>query len=116
MSRTPNQPPIETARLQLRPFELSDAAEVQRLAGEREIADTTSNIPHPYDDGMAEEWIATHQPELSEGKAVTYAIVRADSGQLVGAIGLTIDPALQEAELGYWVGKPYWSQMRVRPC
>jgi hypothetical protein len=55
-------PRLGTERLLLRPFALSDAADVLRLAGDRAIADTTLNIPHPYEAGMAEEWIATHAP------------------------------------------------------
>ncbi|RLE35671.1 MAG: hypothetical protein DRJ61_02700 [Acidobacteria bacterium] len=42
---------ITTERLRLRPFSLDDAPEVQRLAGAREIADTTSvaiRPPAPY--------------------------------------------------------------------
>ena len=48
-------PILETGRLILRPFTLADAPEVQRLAGDRDIASTTMNIPHPYEDGMAEQ-------------------------------------------------------------
>ncbi len=104
-----SQPSIETARLILRPFQLSDAAAVQELAGERDIADTTMNIPHPYEDGMAEEWIAGHEPGYSEGEGATFAITLRVDTALIGAIGLRVDRSLNKAELGYWVGKPFWN-------
>ena len=102
------RPTIETKRLRLRPFELSDAKDVQRLAGDRAIADTTLNIPHPYEDGMAEEWISTHQPKFESGELLNFAIVSRTSDKLIGAIGLRIVPRFERAELGYWIGKPYW--------
>ena len=104
-----SQPSIETARLTLRPFGLSDASAVQELAGERAIADTTMNIPHPYEDGMAEEWIDSHEPGYKDGKVATFAIVLSDDAKVIGAIGLTINRGLNKAELGYWIGKPYWN-------
>lgn len=101
---------IETERLILRRFNLSDAPEVQRLAGDPQIADTTLNIPHPYEDGMAEEWITNHLKQIEEGKLSNMAITLKDSGQLIGAIGLHINPKFNHAELGYWVGVPYWNK------
>ncbi len=105
------QPTFETKRLILRPFTMADAADVQRLAGDRAIAATTGgNIPHPYEDGMAEEWIASHPKLYEEGKAVNFAVVlRADS-LLIGATALTIGETTRRAELGYWIGKPYWGR------
>ena len=85
------QPSIETTRLTLRPFRASDAPIVQELAGERDIADTTMNIPHPYADGMAEAWIAEHGPGYDDGKIATFAIVVRDEAALIGAVGLRID-------------------------
>jgi RimJ/RimL family protein N-acetyltransferase len=104
------QPNLETPRLLLRPFTIADAPAVQRLAGTHEVADTTLNIPHPYPDGAAEQWIATHPEHFAQGTSVTFAIVLRASNALGGAIGLHIEQRHQHAELGYWLGVPYWNQ------
>jgi len=103
------QPTIETPRLVLRPFCPGDAEAVQRLAGDEDIADTTLRIPHPYEDGMAEAWIDTHQPEYEAGTSAIFAVVLADRQELIGAISLTVDRQSDKAELGYWIGKPFWN-------
>ena len=108
-------PRLETARLLLRQFALSDAADVQRLAGDRAIADTTLMIPHPYEDGMAEQWIGTHAPKFEAGEQMTLAITLGESGHLVGAVSLSIDARFDRAELGYWVGKPHWGGGATAP-
>ncbi|HEY44041.1 MAG TPA: GNAT family N-acetyltransferase [Anaerolineae bacterium] len=104
------QPFLETDRLLLRPFSLSDAPIVQKLVGDEAIAATTLNIPHPYEDGMADEWIGSHQEGFEKGEAVIFAITLRDGNALIGAIGLEINQQHERAELGYWIGKPYWSK------
>ena len=101
---------LHTQRLILRPFEIADARDVQRLAGDQAIADTTLNIPHPYEDGMAEQWIAHHQPQFEAGELANFAIVLRATRELVAAIGLVINRRFDRAELGYWIGRPYWNQ------
>jgi [ribosomal protein S5]-alanine N-acetyltransferase len=103
-------PTIDTARLTLRPFSLADAPTVQRLAGAREVADTTLNIPHPYPDGAADQWIATHAENFTAGDGATFAIVLRATSELCGAIGLDISRRHRRAELAYWIGVPYWNQ------
>ncbi|MCK4753054.1 MAG: GNAT family N-acetyltransferase [Planctomycetes bacterium] len=102
-------PVIETERLVLRAFSLRDAPNVQKLAGDKDIALTTLLIPHPYEDGVAEEWIGKHQEEFKKEKSVIFAIVDHKQDFLIGSIGLTIDKESEKAELGYWIGKPYWN-------
>ncbi len=104
-----HQPILETDRLSLRPFDLSDAPTVKLLAGDFAIADTTLNISHPYEEGMAEEWISTIQQEYEIGKAVTFAICLKPDGDLIGAFGLIINSRFKRGELGYWIGKEYWN-------
>jgi [ribosomal protein S5]-alanine N-acetyltransferase len=103
-------PTLEGAQLYLRPFRLGDATEVQHLAGNRLIADTTLNIPHPYPDGLAEEWISKHPATFNEGKGVTFAITRKNEGALVGAISLMQMIKGHQAELGYWISSNHWNQ------
>ncbi|MDQ3702299.1 MAG: GNAT family N-acetyltransferase [Chloroflexota bacterium] len=101
---------LETARLRLRPFAPTDAVAVRRLAGAPEVAATTLNIPHPYPEGAAEQWIGGHTAAAAEGRGFTWAIVRQADDELLGAVGCIITPAHARAELGYWLGVPYWNQ------
>jgi RimJ/RimL family protein N-acetyltransferase len=100
----------ETKRLLLRPFKLSDGPRVKDLAGNIAIADTTMNIPHPYKNGMAEEWISTHETKFEAGELSNGAIILKSTNSLIGAIGLSINSRFNRAELGYWIAKEYWKQ------
>jgi RimJ/RimL family protein N-acetyltransferase len=102
-------PVLQTERLILRPFELDDASKVQQLAGNRAIADTTLNVPHPYEDGMAEAWISTHGAKSNCGELI-FAITMTGNGELVGATCLRVDNPFARAELGYWIAEPYWGK------
>jgi len=105
------QPTLVTDRLLLRPFDFADAPEVQRLAGDYEVASRSLAIPYPYADGVAEAWIATHRPGFEKGLHVLYAVTRLREEDLVGAAGLVeINRRHGRAELGYWVGRPYWDR------
>ncbi len=101
-------PIINTERLILRPFSISDAEEVQRLAGAKEVYETTANVPHPYEDGMAEKWISTHASTFYNDFGVSLAITDRKDGKLIGAIGLVANKQNHRAELGYWIGHPFW--------
>lgn len=105
-------PDLHTERLLLRPFTPADASRVQRLAGDPAIADTTMNIPHPYEEGMAELWIDSHPQRFMEGKSAVFAVTLRDGprGLLIGAMGLEFTPRFNQAEIGYWIGRDYWGQ------
>lgn len=98
-----------TARLLLRPFELTDAPTIEALAGDEEVARTT-NLPHPYPPGSASHWIMAGHEAAARGLRYPFAIVRNIDHQLVGAMTLLMAPEHRRAELGYWIGRPYWGQ------
>ena len=102
---------LETERLLLRPMNLDDAPAVSRLAGRREIADTTISIPHPYSEEQARQWIAGHGDLFADGRFVVFGMELRQGGTLCGTIGLReIDAEHSQAELGFWVAVDCWGQ------
>lgn len=94
-------PAMTTARLHLRPFEKADAPRVAALAGDWGIASMTARIPYPYTEADAVEWLAAID-DAEPVAAITH------DGQLIGAIGYKPTPDRRSAEVGYWLGRPYW--------
>lgn len=101
---------IGTERLRLRAFKADDAEVVHKLAGAFEIADTTLCIPHPYERSQADEWITSHKKRFEDKIEIVFAITLKLDSQLIGSISLTPRFEFDQAELGYWIGKPYWSK------
>jgi len=95
---------IKTKRLVLRGLDVSDAARLSLLAGDYDIASMTATIPHPYSEQQAAEWIDSVKVG-DEG--VVFGIER--EGLLIGCTGYRAFGD-DHAELGYWIGKPYWGQ------
>lgn len=103
-------PSLVTPRLMLRSFTQADAETVKLLAGATEVAQHTTNIPHPYQIEHAQEWISTHATDFDNRRNLTLAIQENKSNQLIGCISLRLDDANFKAEMGYWLGVPYWGR------
>jgi [ribosomal protein S5]-alanine N-acetyltransferase len=101
---------LRTARLLLRSLERADIPDLVRLAGERDVAATTLNIAHPYTILDAESFLAHANTEAAAGRSAIFAICIYPGDELCGTVGLTIAPASRRAELGYWIGVPYWGR------
>lgn len=102
---------LTTSRLILRPLVAGDAPDVQRLAGDPEVARSTADLPHPFDREVADAWLATQAALREEGRLFAFGIEEvAAPGRLIGAIGLTVEPEQRRAELGYWLGRASWGQ------
>src|SRR5512146_3288050 len=98
-------PRLVTERLVLRPFHVDDGLSVERLAGAREVADTTLTIPHPYPAGGGVRWIATHAAAWERRDNLALAIcAQPPPSELLGAISLHLSLAHSHGEIGYWIG------------
>ena len=83
----------------------------QRMAGAREIADTTVSIPHPYGLDHALAWIGNQRRESVRGRATNFAIRLLSGSPLIGSASLRdIDHEHHQAELGFWIGREWWGQ------
>lgn len=91
---------LNTQRLVLRPLRPDDARAIATLAGDWDVARMTDRIPYPYTHSQAMSWI-DDLPETEQVFAIDLA------GQLIGLCGL-MQRSGQEAEIGYWIGKPWW--------
>jgi RimJ/RimL family protein N-acetyltransferase len=98
-------PVLETERLILRPPRFEDAKAIAALANDRRIAENTARIPHPYRVADAEAFIAgVNVP----GGETVFLIADLDD-TILGGCGVGVLDG-QGAELGYWLGVPFWSQ------
>jgi [ribosomal protein S5]-alanine N-acetyltransferase len=105
-----DDPALETERLWLRPLTLADAPVIQSLVNDRRIAETTLNIPHPYPENGAADWIRRMRERRAQGYAdYTFGIVRKPDMTLIGVVSIHVWRD-QRAEIGYWVGVDYWGQ------
>lgn len=102
--------PITTARLDLRVPRSADVPAFVKLAGAREVAATTKRIPHPYAPEDGHRFVAAATDGRADGSSDVRTIVRRLDAAVVGCIGLDIDVGQASAELGYWIGVPYWGQ------
>lgn len=99
-------PTLETDRLILRPFDVSDAQAVTDLLQDKRIHQCTQNIPYPYQLPMAFEWIAAHLIRFLQGTDLVLAIVSKDD-LVMGTIGVQMDMRHLSGEIGYWLGHDF---------
>ena len=83
---------------------ISDAGRISLLAGDYDVASMTGTIPHPCSEQQAKDWI---ESALSGDDEIVFAITL--PGGLIGCTGYRAF-GTDHAELGYWIGKPYWGQ------
>ncbi len=101
---------LRTARLLLRSLEHEDVPVVVRLAGAKDVAATTLNIPHPYEESDARNYLIKANEDFAAGHSIAFAVSILPGREICGAVGLKLSKAHSHAELGYWIGVPFWGK------
>ncbi|HLR25379.1 MAG TPA: GNAT family N-acetyltransferase [Fodinibius sp.] len=104
-----NFPTLKTERLRLRGLQVSDIPDIVSLADNRKVADMTLSIPHPYQPKDAVAWINAAIEGFKDGSHFIFAICPLPGNDFIGGIGLEINKGFDRAELGFWIGEPYWN-------
>lgn len=99
---------LETERLILRPWQDKDAEDLYTFARDPRVGPAAGWPPHTCVEDSLEVIRAVFAPTGA------LAVVLKTTGQAIGSIGLmrgnlsNIGLPDVEAELGYWIGVPYW--------
>ena len=107
---------IETKRLLFRPWRAADAEELFRLASDPDIGPLAGWPPHK----SVEESLEIINTVFNSDHV--WALVLKETSQLIGCMGYydhnesNISIAEGEAEVGYWIGKPFWNQGLFIKC
>ncbi len=103
-------PTLDTERLHLRRFELSDAPLVQKLLDDPEVISNMIDKTPPYTLEDAETMIKQSHAAYATGNAIAFAITRKSDTGLVGYCDLELQAKHERGEIAYWIGRPYWWQ------
>lgn len=91
--------------ISIRPLSISDMEDIARLANDRDIARMIARLPWPYTREDAQKWVDGFPDKPNE-----HAFAVLCDKEFAGVVGLTHDPEHGRAELGYWLGRPWWGK------
>lgn len=103
------KPKLISDLVRMRPLETVDIPAIQRLAAAEEIAKNTF-VPHPYPPDGAEKFVEQALEGWRQDEAYVFAILEKASAEFACCMGIHPAPAHHRAEVGYWIGLPFWGR------
>ena len=102
-------PILESDTIKMRRLEHDDIAKIIEYASDIEVAKNTF-APHPYPPEAAIEFVTVTREAWNKDEGYVFGLVEKESGDFLGAMGLHPEEKHHLAEVGYWIGKPYWGK------
>src|SRR5438093_6062132 len=99
---------LRLAKCDVRSWETSDVDSIARHANNHNVwINLRDAFPHPYSKQNARDFIRAVRQRAPE---TTFAI--AVDGEAVGSAGFVLHPDVERvsAEIGYWLGEPFWGR------
>lgn len=88
----------------------TDIPTIIKYAGNSNVAKHLLNLPHPYYEKDAIFWINMAHQGWVDGSKCIFGIRLKENQEFIGGVGLHIDTRFNRAELGYWIGEPFWGK------
>ncbi len=100
---------IETERLILRPFRMTDASAVLGYANNKNFSRFLPPVPFPYSQKDADEFIARRILEDAD-KSKTWAVTLRPVDEPIGGLSLRFNKDHNVAELGWSIAEEQWGK------
>ena len=81
-----------------------------KYASDKDIHDATLKIPHPYTEQDADDFLVRVKKGQEDDTEYIFAVEIIGIEQFTGTVGFKLDLPNLKAEVGYWIGKPFWGQ------
>ena len=104
----------ETERLRMRPL---TPADFDALCAILKDDETMNNYGGGFDDAMVHEWLDRQLAHYDRWGFGLWAVIRKDTGELIGQCGLTMQPwqDREVLEIGYLFRREFWQRSGAIP-
>ncbi len=102
-------PVLWSERLKLRQLTVDDFPQLTQLANNKKISDWIINMPFPYGEFNAVHRMSHVVNGFNNKSHFVFTIATKADDLLIGEISINIREC-ESAEIGYWLGEPYWGQ------
>lgn len=103
-------PELHTNRLKLRRIQIEDAPSLIKYANNKKISDRILNMPYPYQEPQAVFRVSYVVQGFKNKTRYVFSIVLKEREEFIGEISLHLEGPNKTAQLGYWVGEPFWNK------
>ncbi len=103
-------PTLYSARFTFRETTSNDLLRMTELLNNQKISQHIFNIPFPFTLSDAQQRLAFMQEGFSNKNRYIFVITHQQENEMIGQIGLHLNTENNHAEMGYWIGEPFWGQ------
>lgn len=100
----------KTKKFTLRKATMKDAQSIAKYANNKKIADNLTTLPSPYSLKDAREYIKRCQKRYKQKEPDSFNLGIEINKEIVGMIGVHEIKHEHKAEIGYWLGEPFWGK------